>query len=83
VSYLNGIPQYATVVSAGGGYIPIHIDYTILAQLFVVIAKDGGKKILYTFPPNETNLSLMARRHRRESSLSWETGTKFMNVVKS
>lgn len=63
-------------MSAGGAYTPIHIDFPLLAQLVYVIAKEGAMKLILMFPPNQNNLSLMFRRHRNESPLSWESGKR-------
>lgn len=65
-------PLYRSLLTAGGMYTALHYDYTFLACLALVIAKDRGRKLFLLWPPNDNNLHYMARRARGETSFGWE-----------
>jgi hypothetical protein len=69
---LRSAPKYTSLLTAGGTYTALHYDYTFLASLVLVVAKDGGKKLFLMWPPNENNMRLMKRRARGETPFGWE-----------
>ena len=73
--------MYASLLTSGGGYTPIHYDYTLLAQFTRVIARATGKKLFLMWPANEHNLAFMRRRARGETPIGWEDGQISIRMV--
>ena len=73
--------MYTSLLTSGGGYTPIHFDYTFLARFTRVIARGTGKKLFFMWPANEHNLAFIPRRARGETPIGWEDGPISIRMV--